>query len=920
MRYIAYILFLLSVLSCKEQDFYASGSGNATGQSKKDIDASCSVTPVNSNSNDVGMKSRGIIGQSTVAQLEANFIKLDETVKNNCASPDDYRPTSGTVSWSSEQTKIANASIFSSPDVTKGVGFRSISFSPRLTYQIEDLTPEGSTDPIIVGYISRMVGWYPKTYDVQVGEGVDAMVSFRGTDSYAQVTQDGKTYDCVVFKNKLDGQTDVMMTDMREGRYQLDGFKNNGNDIDVQPYGHLFKNLVDGSDGYEYCNYFSFQHYLTAVRLYVRVESSDLSLVSWKTIDDVVFLEQPQTVTIALPTEQSRNSSGSKPLIEDTTPTLPIEGVEPIFGKALKWEDYTNMPIIRTAMAENDATHPDFADTPSYPIELENTISLKKTYLGYILLEPGKDTDFEIHTDAGIYRATIPKMFGTGAQTEILKAGYIYNIVVDMKADGSLDIVVGNEDFESFRNLTPYNKTLGDFEYSNCFIISQDMMKKDKTNYYDGFYFQAAVPGRGKKGMITGTGADLYPKDLYFSPHSARILWQDVPYLVTYVELVHGYVRFSLHEKCRNVDNPYQGNAVIAVYDESGNILWSWHIWVNSGIEDITYPSLTFDDPENSSQYDYTPNSTERKTLSNVRIMNMNLGATKASWQAGEDLEDLEDLLDCYGFYYQWGRKDPSPIPSSYNYGQSDMTTKPYYYMDEGERKRVYRYLDLTPTVEMGALHPLDIVAPSQFTQAYVNDWLFDSVDQLWGYNPTTKKVEKKTIYDPCPYGYRVADDELFALFYHARQNFYPYISYSEWDKKGMKFTYNNTENYFPFSGWRGHDRSRTDRTNAWYEVGNLGDYQDARVCKNADTYMNHRGRSFLIAERMFEKKGGEYIWQNGGWVWIPKYIEYSVQDVTPTYKEYITLDYANRASASPVRCVRYDGAGEEPDGTTTTP
>lgn len=91
---------------------------------------------------------------------------------------------------------------------------------------MEDLTPEGSTDPIIVGYISRMVGWYPKTYDVQVGEGVDATVKFTDTDSYAQVIHtDGKTYDCVVFKNKLDGQTDVMMTDMREGRYQLDGFK-----------------------------------------------------------------------------------------------------------------------------------------------------------------------------------------------------------------------------------------------------------------------------------------------------------------------------------------------------------------------------------------------------------------------------------------------------------------------------------------------------------------------------------------------------------------------------------------------------------------------------------------------------------------------------------------------------------------------
>lgn len=886
MKHIAYILLTLSVLACKEQDFYTpeSGNGNATAENKKEIDASCSVAPLNPGSNDVGMLSRGIIGQSTVAQLEANFIKLDEPLQG-CQSPEDYRPTPGPINWDSTRTSIVNATVFSSPDATENIGFRSLSFSPRLTYQIEELKEDEAADPVIVGYISRMVGWYPSTEDVQVGEGVDATVPFTETNSYTQMTMDGKTYDCVKFKNKLDGQTDVMMTDLREGRYQLTDFKNNESDRDVQPYGHIFKNLVDNSGGYEYCNYFSFKHYLTAVRLYVKVESSDLSLVSWKTIDNVIFLDQPQTVTISLPTEQNRNSSGSKPLIEGTTPTLPIEGVEPIFGEALKWEDYTNMPIIRTAMAENDATHPDFADTPSYPIELENTISLKKTYLGYILLEPGKDTDFEIHTDAGVYRATIPKMFGTGnTQTEILKAGNIYNIVVDMKADGSLDIVVGNEDFESFRNLTPYNETIKDFEYSNSFIISQDMMKKDDNTFYDGFYFQAAVPGRGEKGMITGTGADLYPKELYFTPHSARILWQDRPYLVTFVELVHGYVRFSLHENCRSTTDPYQGNAVIAVYNEAGDILWSWHIWVNNGIKDVTYSSLSFNDPETS----------QRSDLSNVRIMNMNLGATKASWQ--EDENDAL-VLDCYGFYYQWGRKDPSPLPSSYDYPQSDMTTKAYYYMDEGTRKRVYRYLDLAPTVEMGALHPLEIVAPSQFTQTYANDWLSVSVDQLWGYNPSTQKVEKKTIYDPCPYGYRVADKELYALFYQAKQS----GAWSEEDDKGIKITLDGQENYFPFSGWRGHDRGRTDRTNAWYEVGNLGDYQDARVCKTSGKYMNHRGRSFLIKNNKFDKWDGE-LWQN----------VYEVLDVGK-YTEQITLDYANRISASPVRCVRYDNPGEEP-------
>ena len=105
--------------------------------------------------------------------------------------------------------------------------------------------------------------------------------------------------------------------------------KNNDQDRDVQPYGHIFNNLVDETDGYEYCNYFSFKHYLTAVRLYVKVESSDLSLVSWKTINNVTFLNQPQTVTIALPTEQNRGENNSNPLVAGTTPTLPVEGVDP---------------------------------------------------------------------------------------------------------------------------------------------------------------------------------------------------------------------------------------------------------------------------------------------------------------------------------------------------------------------------------------------------------------------------------------------------------------------------------------------------------------------------------------------------------------------------------------------------------------
>lgn len=151
--------------------------------------------------------------------------------------------------------------------------------------------------------------------------------------------------------------------------------------------------------------------------------------------------------------------------------------------------------------------------------------------------------------------------------------------------------------------------------------------------------------------------------------------------------------------------------------------------------------------------------------------------------------------------------------------------------------------------------------------------------------------VVSKTIYDPCPFGYRVADDELYALFYNVREDQVNGngLTCSQKDGFGYQVSYNGTTNYFPFSGWKGHDRSRTDRTHGWYNVGNLGDYQDARICpENIGTYKRHRGRTFLIKDSMFEDG------------------EYSVTDVRPSYTQPITIDYANRTSASPVRCVRY--------------
>ena len=78
-----------------------------------------------------------------------------------------------------------------------------------------------------------------------------------------------------------------------------------------------------------------------------------------------------------------------------------------------------------------------------------------------------------------------------------------------------------------------------------------------------------------------------------------------------------------------------------------------------------------------------------------------------------------------------------------------------------------------------------------------------------------------------------------------------------------------------------------------------LGDYQDARISDGTGMYgtyyEGHRGRTLLITGNNPEA--------------------YTPQNVQPSYSENITLDYANRSSASPVRCVRY---GEEPSANQT--
>ncbi|MBR5055823.1 MAG: hypothetical protein IKX03_01355 [Bacteroidales bacterium] len=146
------------------------------------------------------------------------------------------------------------------------------------------------------------------------------------------------------------------------------------------------------------------------------------------------------------------------------------------------------------------------------------------------------------------------------------------------------------------------------------------------------------------------------------------------------------------------------GNSIIAGKDASGNIVWSWHIWCVS-----------------------TPVKALGPLPSGAYILDRSLGC-------------LSDGA-VRPFAYQWGRKDPFVV------GVESVSGSAYCAVS-GAAKEVQ--VAQAQGVEDAIKHPTTFFAQS----GYYN-WLNTTDDSLWG---TTK-----TIYDPCPIGYKVHPSGTFA-------------------------------------------------------------------------------------------------------------------------------------------------------------
>ena len=231
--------------------------------------------------------------------------------------------------------------------------------------------------------------------------------------------------------------------------------------------------------------------------------------------------------------------------------------------------------------------------------------------------------------------------------------------------------------------------------------------------------------------------------------NNAYLIWQDTKDLISNISFdsANQYVKFEV-----NKATIHNGNAIIAVRDNSNTILWSWHIWVTE--EDLTPVEIT---NHGGYKYNILPVNLGWCEINGAELYKKRevMVKVKQSSSGGEGKEKqiVFNLLQCNhrltkeggdGPYYQWGRKDPM-LPSNgfRNANKSCYTTDTQYAFSKNGLN--------TTDIKEYIRNPHKFNIKEEMDGKYLNLWNVDN-------EKTDKNDDKiiKSIYDPSPVGYNV--------------------------------------------------------------------------------------------------------------------------------------------------------------------
>ena len=245
------------------------------------------------------------------------------------------------------------------------------------------------------------------------------------------------------------------------------------------------------------------------------------------------------------------------------------------------------------------------------------------------------------------------------------------------------------------------------------------------------------------------------------SDWTAEVLWQDAAFIDGCQVMTAsaasargltasacGYVMFRVN------DAICQGNALIAVKDGSGNVLWSWHIWITDNeLDMVSFSNASGQTvnmlPVNLGWVDADDGDVKYYEGGSVRFRIVQEGSQIVKeFIVARRPESTVSHASGTSTYYQWGRKDPFRSGSFSTVSASDAPDL------------AYSVTHPTTFVRGGGSYYVETIqsAPAR----YLNLW--SALNKGLGTNATNYAGKTiKTVYDPCPPGFQIPHGTAFA-------------------------------------------------------------------------------------------------------------------------------------------------------------
>ena len=319
-------------------------------------------------------------------------------------------------------------------------------------------------------------------------------------------------------------------------------------------------------------------------------------------------------------------------------------------------------------------------------------------------------------------------------------------------------------------------------ETANCYVISAPGTYKIPLIYgnarnADGSANTACFNNTSPYVNYKGTAITNMWLKTDGTPTSGSLVWKDVTTdIVTNLAVSGDFLTFTVSQSAIE-----QGNAVVAVKDANGDIMWSWHLWFT---ESEALSTIAFDNADGETQhftrdnlgyvidtYSGTSYTVPRRVRVTVTQTGSNQTATFEIIQnPGTSNVTFHDTK------YQFGRKDAF---SGSSVGAPNI----------GSGKTTYQNSILNP----GTFNPHGSSGGWDWcSTAYNNGWAVGNSSTA---NSVSTSAIKKSVYDPCPVGFKMPGSNAFTGFS---------TSNGTWANKGYTFTDGtiNTSVFFPAAGY----------------------------------------------------------------------------------------------------------------------